>query len=39
MTPSFADVIAARDRIAKARKDDADPGPQSPADETAPTGI
>ena len=30
---------AARDRIAKARKDDADPGPQSPADETAPTGI
>jgi len=31
---------AARDRIATARRDDADPGtPQSPADETAPTGI
>ena len=31
---------AARDRIAKARRDDADSGtPQGPADETAPTGI
>jgi protoporphyrinogen oxidase len=31
---------AARDRIASARRDGADPGtPQSPADETAPTGI
>ena len=31
---------AARDRIARARRDDADPGtPQGPADEAAPTGI
>ena len=31
---------AARDRIAKARRDDADPGTaHGPADETAPTGI
>jgi hypothetical protein len=30
----------ARDRIASARRDDAEPGtPQSPADESAPTGI